>query len=1682
MKSYKYYLILFFGLILSPNIIAQTLIKSQSFDATASGYADDLSYSVSSGSLVSLSTTSPLSSPNSMRFTGSGPSDIEFDDVDISTYTSVTVTVAFKAINVDNNEDLDFYLSYDGGSNYSLIEKLIDGSGSNENRDWGDVDSSSGAAASNPYTFSVSDVNTSVRLKIESTDLDTSDYFYIDNVLIEGTAISTAPEIDVTGLTYSIIGDGSNTPTLSDNTDFGTSQIVSETLTKTFVINNTGTGDLTLGTIALAGPSEFVIDSAPTSGTIIASGGTADVVVSFSTSTIASQTDILIIASDDTDEASYQINLAAEGDKVFFDSDGDGVYDDVDIDDDNDGIKDSDEENACRLSSGAGQADYKFLNETFGTGTGRSSAISTLYTASTSYCIEDGDSSITLPDECDTNTSVNDGEYTVASFITTGVNGESVGPTGDAIASWAWYAWAPIEDHTAGDIDGKMAIFNADINPGVFYETTITGTLTGVPITYSFWVINLDNADSEFSSGSLQSNGHRILPEVTVNFLTTDRSTTIATFNTGPITRCSGDTYIDTDHIGSGVHDPTYNICATSEWKQFAQQFTTSTETAFIVQFVNTAPGGGGNDLAIDDIEVRQTLCDMDHDSVADIFDLDSDDDGIPDAVEANPTAANLTEGKGHLTGVSSWDDSLNNNGMHDSLESISPVDTDGDGIPDYLDLDSDNDGIFDVDESGVINTNDTTFQNGDGDITGDGTGDGGETENFREQDSDGDGTIEGYGDGILDIYDFHEGNSTYTNSYGNTNQGTAPLYALDSDSDGIPDYKDPESNRNGNLYDIDNQEIYATLPNTLGILDSTTDADGDGIMASRDGDDTVFGSPRDLDDSYSLYFDGRNDYVEDTNVIASGDATLMTFVKKEGTNTSGDDQIVAGQDDLYIIINDATNLISAIVEGVTLTSTTTLTDGIWAHIAVTTTSDSGGETILYINGVQEDSDASGGITDASNLTIGRASTSNNYFKGEIDEVRVFNAALTSDEISRMVYQELDDANSFNRGKIIPQDISATIGFNLVKYYKMDGYQDDILDDKKSASIDVSGAKVYNIKDIYFQRAPLPYETSSNGDWTNSAIWLYGSEWDITSKQDNPNDASIVHIKNNITLNGSYDTQGTVGIIVDSAREFTIEGDKGLYNSWYLELHGQIDLEDESQLIQTDESILLSTSSGTLEKDQQGTADTFTYNYWSSPVGLTNSSTNNLSYKVTDVFSNVTFLTSGYDGIASPVSVADYWIWKYSNKASNTYALWQHVRSTGYLDIGEGFTMKGVTNTGGNIALTQNYIFNGKPNNGLITLPISANSDYLVGNPYPSAIDADEFILDNISDGLGRASSNIIDGTLYFWEHFASNTHYLSEYEGGYGMYSMMGGTAAFTSDVLINTSGSLTSVKDAPGQHIPVGQGFFVVAADPSPTNLITFKNSQRVFIKETASSSVFIKQSNSKVNNENTITDDRPKIKLMFNSPKGYQRQLLVGIDQNATDGVDIGYDAKLIEDNTEDLFWDLNNSQYIIQAVNNFDLDQVLPLGVKISQQGLATLKIDALEHIETTQNLFLHDKSLNVYHDLKQSDYEVYLTVGEHLNRFEITFMSPESLNTENEDQLNSAIYIFNEHDKISVHNPNSKFIKSVELITILGQSIVTFHVNKNDNYMEYNTAQIETGAYIIKIETENGKQTKKILVK
>ena len=1612
---------------------AQTLIKYQGFDSTIEdtwGYSTTLNTGT-----IQTNTSTYVSAPNSLRIGGSSsatPDDpfITLDNIDISLYSDVYLKIYFSSNGTpDDRDDLYLDISYNNGTSYTTSIKLIDGNSSTTSDIYPfEHPVSIGNTVGSSYTFPVPSGNTQIRVKIRFDEYNgqnnTSDYYFIDNISLHGNL--NGNHFEVLGLDNNHVPHNSSANS-GNGTNFGETQIVTDPVERTFTIQNTGSNTINLTgspLIVITGDTDFTVSQDPSSS--ITKNNATTFKILFNPSSIGLKTAQVSISSNNDDYNPYLFDIEGIGIQTFFDSDGDGIFDNVDIDDDNDGVRDDIEESNCNAVNG-NKINYKFLHETFGAGT--RTTINTTYNAMTTYCFEDGTVGINTP-ECPKQnlTDLNDGKYTVGSSA--------------QIASWAPTYWYLGGDHT-GNPNGRMAIFNASYTPGIFYTATITGALPNIPITYSFWVINLDRTDAPGIAT-------RLRPNVRVEFR--DMSNNLITF------------------IETGDIPPTTAGNLAGDWIHFTADINLNV-SAFNVIFINNETGGTGNDLALDDILISQTLCDVDGDDIADVFDLDSDNDGIPDVVEVG--LGNLSDGKAYLH---QWLDA-NLNGMHDSAESNIIPDTDGDGAPNYLDLDSDNDSVFDVDESWAENSNAYVgYENGDGDINGDGAGDGPESEDFRNKDTDGDGNLEGFGDGILDIYDYA------FNVYGNDNQGTniAPFtyYVKDTDADGIPDYLDVMSD--GATYDI-SHTLYANLDSNLdGIIDGITDTDGDGILDAFDTNNSIFGSPRDLERKLLLTFDGRNDFATDANIINNwGNASLMAWININDAFTS--EGMIVGQNDFNIKITNSKK-VEINANGVTLTSDSVLSTAQWIHVGAVY--DGTNEILkLYINGEMVNSDAvTGTISDTSLFTIGKNAISDTeFFKGKIDEVRLFDIALTDSQFQKMVYQEIENNSSQTRGTIIPKDIPSLSWANLIRYFKMDNYKDDIIDNHTTTTIDTTpGARIYNVKTIAPQEAPMPFITEQSGDFATAANSIIK---EIRGMDVEDYDWSIIQVNHDIISDANHID---LGMIVDVSAKIDVINDTKLQNDWYLRLDGKIDLVDYSQLLQTDESDLDPMSIGSIEKDQKGTGNLYNYNYWSSPVSSVVSSTeNNTGYTVGNVLKDgtnpaspqsITWIT-GLNGAANPMRLARYWLYKFTNLTSE-YANWQQITETTILQAGQGYTMKGSGIVTAPAVLSQNYVFSGKPNNGLInnpTLQIGVNNINLVGNPYCSALDANEFIIDNLSS---------ITGSLYFWEHYTSNsTHILSGYQGGYATRNLVGGVPP-VAPALISGLGSSSRI---PGRYIPVAQGFFVKGN--SNGGQIIYQNSQRKFVKEDdVDSNEMFRTTNqySNRNNSNDIvenSDNFLRIRLGYTGSTNYHRQLLIGfMNEHADDSFNLGYDAEIIDIQPNDIYFQAGIYKLVIQGVGYFNSNNSYPLTVKSSQTGEVNFMLDGLENFDAIQPIYIHDNETGNYYNLRESNISIIIPPGEITNRFSLRFAT-ETLSEADNNMLNTLVYFNATNEVIEIINNLTLEIEGATLYSLLGQKVSQWKINSNELNIKIPTKNLERGVYIVKIKTNDNKYiNQKIIVR
>ncbi|MGJ8684290.1 MAG: GEVED domain-containing protein [Nonlabens sp.] len=1472
---------------------------------------------------------------------------------------------------------------------------------------------------------------------------------YVVEVIINPSSVRTA---SLSGNNVGIT-DGDTTTSPSNHTNFGVVDINGGSRISTFKITNAGGADLKLGVnpisfVGMAVP-EFTIVSQPAGSTIIPSGSSEIFTIKFEPTSVANFSALVRVKSNSTPSGTnnYDFMISGDGEQIYPDTDGDGVSDNIDIDDDNDGIRDSDEQNVCLINPLSSSADVIFLNETFGAGLNRVRIDDLTPGVTTSYCYEDG-TTAQGADECDNNPDLQDGKYTVHYSISDGNSTTDISATGPDLASWSDIYWTETLDHTPGDTNGRMAVFNASYTPGVFYETEIVGIIPNAIFTYSFWALNVDSPRSVFG-------GDRIKPNITVNFYSLDKSTLYQTYNTGDVERCDVAPFDDS--------------CAQSLWQEYGTSLSLPVSD-FIIQFVNNSPGGGGNDIALDDIKITQKLCDLDGDGVADVVDLDNDNDGIPNVYELGLPSGYTdvdTDRDGTMIGDTQWVDT-NGNGMNDAYEAHTPRDTDNDGIPDYLDLDSDNDGIFDVLEYDGL---------GDLDVNGDGIGDGIDTDSGLADD-------ENDGDGLLPLID---NNDDDNDKLDHGTIGYVP--PIDTDNDGIPDYIDLDSNDAANDLsngsDIDNS-LYADQDGDGdGMVDGTNDTDRDGVYdGSNDYDTTIYGAPIDVNRDLFIDFDGRNDYIQTTNSVTSGltHMTMMGWIMKEG----GNNPFIMGELQSFMRLRNDNTFFARIRNNnggdYTINSDTAIENDKWYHVAVTfdTTNK---EIFLYLNGVEVGSNTSI-ATDpikselTEKFTVGNVpqfvGTAGTYFNGGIDEVKIFDKALTPVQLRRVMHQEVEANGVQLTGKVLPRDITGLLWSDLLVYYSFNQLKADQLNDESTTTTD---GTMYNIKSILPQSAPLPYVTIQDGNLDNSSTLLRNDVWDADDIENFPH--SIIKVSHDVTAQKDL---GFTGMVVDNGGVINVNDGFHIQNDWYFILNGKMILEGDAQLLQSDMSELDKTSSGTIERKQQGVSDVYSYNYWSSPVGISNNTTNNNSFYLKDLEDaagqvSFTGFGVGTPPVTSPVTLSGRWLYTFLN--GSTYNDWSLIApNTTAIKAGHGWSQKGT----GTTAATQEYIFKGKPNNGIINIPAipnaGANTTSLLGNPYPSAIDMRAFIDDNLG---------VIDGTVYLWDQFRGTNHQLAYYEGGYATITKLATVKAAQYDGLGYLNGGAGPAV-RPSFFIPVAQGFFVTVEN---NGTIQFNNSQRVFKKEAdydgslTNGSIFLGApgTNPAAQDASSYQDMNIKLlRLELIADSGASREIAIGFDAALTDGYDKGYDAYASGTlNETDMYVPANGDNFIIRALSDITIDKVVDLAVKGVTTKMYKIVASDFTNIDVNQDVWLRDNELNTYHDLKSGDYNfTFSQDGLDENRFDIVFNN-QTLSSGQFDLNETTVFLDNSSSTLFINGLESS-LDGLSIYDLSGKLIASFRESELETPQSgINIPRVSTGIYLVTMNLNNTQQTVKLAV-
>ncbi len=566
-------------------------------------------------------------------------------------------------------------------------------------------------------------------------------------------------------------------------------------------------------------------------------------------------------------------------------------------------------------------------------------------------------------------------------------------------------------------------------------------------------------------------------------------------------------------------------------------------------------------------------------------------------------------------------------------------------------------------------------------------------------------------------------------------------------------------------------------------------------------------------------------------------------------------------------------------------------------------------------------------------------------------------------------------------------------------------------------------------------------------------------------------------------------------------------------------------LREGAQLLQ--KSDMKNSDAGEISVYQEQTQGIYAHNAWVSPVGITTEgSSGNTLFNITnlhkpnnpnlssDTSSSVYGTTNSYNSTAE--LIAKYWIFTFISGES--YNDWIQVSDFRDIESGYGFSLKGSPTNNNTID------FRGRANTGTLNLECKSDSptiqvSTLTGNPYPSSIDLKKFLMHPIN----KVS---LDGSILFWEQKDTGSHYLKNYEGGYATY-VPGAEADYNDPNDINwaDNGNYSVATftnyDSNGEpsfstgesstdfstnnsrrYAAIGQGFMVYN-NPLAGGDFVIENDMRVYIKEdsdpngngsvfgkgtTTSNEVEVRAMSHNGIDYQTIVNSStkiPEIRIHTHINSTYFRENVIAFRENSentynkfTDGVN--YDIL-----NSDTFLIAEDNKLNIKSIN-YNEDAYVPFGFNANNEtNNFSVKVNRINNFEDKIEVFIYDNELDTYTDIVNNSLDITLPKGDYNDRFEIVFKNSKQVLADNNIIKSSQTldaYQNNNNKLFVINNPNAIQVKSLSIFDITGKVIFSKNNIGNVSQYTYPTNSLETGTYIIKIETENNiNLNKKIII-
>jgi hypothetical protein len=319
----------------------------------------------------------------------------------------------------------------------------------------------------------------------------------------------------------------------------------------------------------------------------------------------------------------------------------------------------------------------------------------------------------------------------------------------------------------------------------------------------------------------------------------------------------------------------------------------------------------------------------------------------------------------------------------------------------------------------------------------------------------------------------------------------------------------------------------------------------------------------------------------------------------------------------------------------------------------------------------------------------------------------------------------------------------------------------------------------------------------------------------------------------------------------------------------------------------------------------------------------------------------------------------------------------------------------------------------------------------LIGNPYPSSVNWDEATLSNVST------------TIWYRTHTAGNVMTVDTYNAlgpGIGTNNNYMGT-------------------DATG-IIPPGQAFWVRVVEGETTGSVSFANTMRshgsqasIYKQEAEEGTVRLHLSNG------TVSDET-----------------IVHFTTDAEDSYDDFDSQKMWMNNLPQLYTTTGTDSLTINGLYSIETNPIVDLGIKAPTTGNYTITASS---ITLTEEVWLEDRLLNNFRHLNVNPVYAFTTdAGNMGDRFALHF-GMMTVGIGRDVACNVCTQVFAADGMVNVSVGNDITTGMITILDMAGRTVQTAAINGSRTVV---ATDLVTGIYLVRVETEKGGETHRVLLR